>query len=520
MVVWPIVDGDLDLARRLRAALGESRDLSLLVLESAAGEELVRATCAAYARMGTGSDEDAYQANVMRFRDHFEQQKIRSLVDTYTFVRRGRGEDVGWNSLVNVNDLGSAPATRESIDLLLQAGDRALRARSETRSEQTGSPNRDVIVEVRATVPVRSALAMAEALAATGRGGQALPLYLDVQRSHRTWRSALLGAARIEIAAGKGADWRERLVPIADQGDREARRLLGDIEWKRRELGAALAWYSVTPRPPAPSRRSYTPSTVENEVKVTRRRTRERPFLVWITCSSLAGSVAGQGLRLDKPRLWDLAVNCFVSSNEPVDDRVEYVVDGGVSKLCNVKATIAAHPGIFDDYQAVLLMDDDIGIAHEDVDTFFWLMSRYQLDLAHPAFSDASAGPFPAMFRQRESVVRFTSTVDVRSPAFSRAGLQACLDSFDQSISREGLGAVWSRLLEDRKHAIGVIDAVTVNHLRPIDTIDGPFYKHLAGLGIDPTREMHDLHRQYGCWLLWPRTIGDVDSAGRERHYE
>jgi hypothetical protein len=78
---------------------------------------------------------------------------------------------------------------------------------------------------------------------------------------------------------------------------------------------------------------------------------------------------------------------------------------------------------------------------------------------------------------------------------------------------------MWSRLLEDRRRSIGVVDAVTVRHLRPIDPIDGAFYKHLAALGIDPAQEMHELHRRYGCWVLNPRTVGDVDPSGRERHY-
>jgi hypothetical protein len=265
--------------------------------------------------------------------------------------------------------------------------------------------------------------------------------------------------------------------------------------------------------------RSAMPPVRQSKVEVARRSSPQRPFLVWVTCATFEDSVARSGLGLERARLWDLAVNRFAPSDESLDYGAEYVIHGGVSKLSSVKATVLAHPGIFDDYHAVLLLDDDIGIDHDAVETFFWLMSRYQLDLAHPSLSEGSQSPCVPMLHQRESVLRFTNTVDVRAPAFSRAGLATCIDSFDQSISGEGLGSVWAHLLRDRPHCVGVVDAVTVSHLRPIDPISGPFYKHLRALGIDSTQEMHEVHRRYGCSFAYPRTVGDVDPLGRERHY-
>jgi hypothetical protein len=164
-------------------------------------------------------------------------------------------------------------------------------------------------------------------------------------------------------------------------------------------------------------------------------------------------------------------------------------------------------------------LDDDIGITHEDVDRFFWIMSRYQLDLAHPSLTEASSSPHAALFHQREAVVRFVTAVDVRAPAFSQAGFASCVDSFDQAIGGAGLGSAWAHLLRHRGHATGVVDAVAVRHLRPIDPLDGPFYKHLRSLGIEHSREGHDVQRRYGCRFVSPRTLGDVDAVGRERHY-
>ncbi|HEY1696515.1 MAG TPA: methyltransferase [Polyangiaceae bacterium] len=515
MVVWPLVDGDPPLGRRLREALGPSRELSLLVLRSPGGDEKsIHLTCTAYAKLQNVSDTEAYDRDVIRFRDHFEQRRIRDLITTYVFVRRGTGERAGWTSLLSTKELTTTPTARSSVEMLFGAGDRAYNAASAPAASADGST---VSIELKTALRAQDALATAEYFAATGQPDQAFPIYRDLQRQQPTWRAPLLGSARIEIAGGIGRDWAPRLAPLARQGDREARRLLGDIHWKE-DLEAALGWYEIEPRAPA-GLRPLTAPVHENKVEVTRRRPGGRPFLLWVTCAAFDGSTARKGLRPDRPRLWDLAVNRFAASSEPVEDEADYVIEGGLSKLSCVKATIASRPGIFDSYRAVLLLDDDIGIDHEDVDRFFWLMSRYQLDLAHPSLSDSSHARFPAMYRQRESVVRFASTVDVRAPAFSRAALVTCIDSFDQSLSGEGLGSVWAHLLRHRRHAVGIVDAVAVAHLRPIDEIGGSFYQHLNSLGIDPFRERHDLHQRYGCPFVFPRTLGAVDPLGREQRY-
>ena len=227
----------------------------------------------------------------------------------------------------------------------------------------------------------------------------------------------------------------------------------------------------------------------------------------------------GRWFQPDRPRLWDLAVNYFQPPEEPIGEHAEHVVLGGHSKLSCVKAVYAAHPNLLGGYRAALLLDDDIGIAHEDVDRFFWSMSRHQLELTHPSFSEDSTGGSRAIIQQHEATVRFTSCVDVRAPAFSRAGMATCVDSFDQSISGGGLPHVWAHLLRDRRHAIGVVDAVVARHLRPVDPLEGPFYRHLRALGVNPDEETFKVYAQYGCSFVRTRTLGDVDAHGHERHY-
>jgi SAM-dependent methyltransferase len=509
MVEWPVIEGDPPLEGRLRGAVGPSADLSLLIVQTGLSDLDVH--CAAYGQIRHHGLEGDRERVTMLHREHLEQRKIRSLVATYTMVRRETSNGVAWTATRSAADLGAAPLTHETVEAIFAA-----------RGQPTPQPSSPVPAPSPGSVDplsMPSALPMADNLALAGRSEQAIALYRNVLERAPASRDALLGIARLEIARGTSDGWPAKLGPMAELGDPEARRLLGDVHWNRGEMEAALGWYSLHRRAPAAIRSSYTKCALHNDARVVRRADAKRPFLVWVSCPSFARSVAGRWFQPDRPRLWDLAVNSFQPGDEPFCEQAEHIVLGGPSKLSCVKAAFAADGNLFDGYRAVLLLDDDIGILHEDVDRFFWSMFRHQLELAHPSFSEDSAGGSRAIFQQRESVVRFTNCVDVRAPAFSGAALATCVDSFDQSISGGGLPHVWAHLLRDRRHAIGVVDAVVARHLRPVDPIEGPFYKHLRALGVDPDQETFKVYAQYGCSFFRARTLGEVDALGHERHY-
>ena len=507
MVEWPLVEGDPPLEQRLRQAAGHCSDLSLLVLQT--GISSIDAHCSAYGQIHHDGLEADGDRLTMLHREHFERRKIHSLASTFTILRRRPNSGAAWTRMVAAKDLGTPIPTRETVEAAFAAKEQGVPKPLPTADSRSQGD--------RLLLP--SALAMAENLVQGGRSEQAMALYRNVLRHDPTSRQAVLGTARLEIAQGKGEGCPAKLMPMAELGDHEARRLLGDIHWNRGEHDAALGCYAIHRRAPTSLPSSYAKCVLPHDVRVVRRADARRRFLVWVTCPSFARSVAGRWFQPDRPRVWDLAVNYFRPPEEPICEQAEHVVLGGHSKLSCVKAVYAAHTDLLGGYCAVLLLDDDIGIPHEDVDRFFWHMSRHQLELAHPSFSEDSTGGSRAIFQQREAVVRFTSCVDVRAPAFSGAALAACVDSFDQSISGGGLPHVWAHLLRDRRHAIGVVDAVVARHLRPIDPAEGPFYKHLQALGVNPDEETFKVYAQYGCAFFRARTLGDVDAHGQERHY-
>jgi hypothetical protein len=58
-----------------------------------------------------------------------------------------------------------------------------------------------------------------------------------------------------------------------------------------------------------------------------------------------------------------------------------------------------------------------------------------------------------------------------------------------------GIDLAWSSLLRDRG-LISVVDAVAVDHVKPVDLAGGAFYRKLRAMGIDPVAESLALQRE------------------------
>ncbi|HEY1696512.1 MAG TPA: methyltransferase [Polyangiaceae bacterium] len=509
MTESPVIDGEPGFPERARAALGHSCDV--LVLQRPRSD--IDVHCLQYGKVGQEDSDAVLERAAMSRRDHLERMKVSALQSGYVIVRRRPDATSGWMATVPWNAaFGEDGPSRETVDRLF--------ASQEQSHALAGPAGRAPAAIDRPGGTIATMIAVAEHSSLSGRPQEALALFGYVLEQDATCAAATIGVASLEIARGDADSAMARLAPLVELGDREARRLIGDIQWTRGDLRGAFASYDIEARadptpPPKVSR-----CAIETRIEVARQASQRRPFLVWVTCPTFAGSVAGRWFRPDAARRWDLAVNCFAPT--PSDDRIghaDHVVLGGPSKLSAVKATLLANPRFFDGYHAILFLDDDVGFRHEDVDRIFWLMARYQLDLAHPSLSDDSACALAPMFHQRESAMRFTNVVDTRAPGFTRAGFVTCVDSFDQAVSGQGLSHVWPHLLADRRRAVGVLDGIVAHHLRPIDPVGGAFYGHLRTLGIDPTQELFRVIQQYGCTISRARTLGDIDYHGRERHW-
>jgi hypothetical protein len=219
------------------------------------------------------------------------------------------------------------------------------------------------------------------------------------------------------------------------------------------------------------------------------------PFLVVVRGGedSLHRSWIKPGL----PRRWDLLMDLY-GSNSGVDEFADFTHSGGTSKFPSVSQINSVWPGYLLSYDAVWFVDGDISIAFEDVDRMFDIFVARNLWLAQPSLSRASFRDHEICVHRDLFVLRHVSFVEIMAPIFSRAALSRCLPTFGESVSGWGLDFVWPEIIGDPQHRLAIIDAVQMVHTKKTDLVDGPFYRMLSGMGIDPKVEAETVAAKYG----------------------
>lgn len=144
-------------------------------------------------------------------------------------------------------------------------------------------------------------------------------------------------------------------------------------------------------------------------------------------------------------------------------------------------------------YDYVWLPDDDIAASTEQVNQLFQTASDYSLMLSQPSIGKGETA-YRTLKTQSDYILRYTKFVEVMCPLFHKDALEKALPIFNDTNSCWGLDWVWSSFFEPEQ--IAVIDAVPVNHTRPLAT--GDLYKRYAEQGIDPYKELDAEKEKYG----------------------
>jgi Protein of unknown function (DUF707) len=219
-----------------------------------------------------------------------------------------------------------------------------------------------------------------------------------------------------------------------------------------------------------------------------------RPWLVFVQTNG------GHPARLHaEDRRYDLMLNYYHQPREPMRE-AEYVFVQNGTKTTAIAKLIEARPGIFDPYDYVLFLDDDIDLSAAQIADFFECMRENGLDLAQPALAAGSYGWFPVLFRKAGSPgFRKVNHVEIMMPALSRRALAASANCFRQGISGFGvdvlIGATVARKFGPN---VAVVDKVAARHLRAIDLEGGALYRYLSANGVDPSVEMWTILAENG----------------------
>ena len=222
-----------------------------------------------------------------------------------------------------------------------------------------------------------------------------------------------------------------------------------------------------------------------------------RRFLVYVV-----GPLARNAELAEADGPFDIAMRCYHKRDavNTLSLKAGYLLTGGRSKFHSA-AQFLAQTGVLDRYEGFLFLDGDVEFSPGGLSEFFNAVSCYRFDMAQAALSVGSFSSWPTTLARPLFDARETSFVEVMAPYFSRAALKEVLPTFSQSISSYGLDLAWSRILSEYK--IGIIDRVVMHHPQEIDRKNGPFYRYLASLGIDPMEEQRRMCERYGVPDDW-----------------
>lgn len=203
------------------------------------------------------------------------------------------------------------------------------------------------------------------------------------------------------------------------------------------------------------------------------------------------GSLHERLLDEDPRRNWDCCVNWWGPPRP--HPGIDFETSDGLNKLEGF-ARLLETAEFLGHYRYVLLADDDVDFRPGDISRLFEICDRHGLYLSQPALRWSSNVNHVVTARNPLCEVRRVSFVEVMTPCFSARAIADLAHTFELTRSTLGIDLAWSSLLRDRG-LVSVVDAVAVDHVKPVDVAGGAFYRKLRAMGIDPVAESLALQR-------------------------
>lgn len=160
------------------------------------------------------------------------------------------------------------------------------------------------------------------------------------------------------------------------------------------------------------------------------------------------------------------------------------------------------NPQLIDQYDYVMMMDDDIETSPSEIKKFFDVCHRYEFDLAQPGLGVGSNYTYPSTAKISNAIYHETTTVEIMTPCFSKRVLKQTIDDIHSCSVGLGWGleGVWICKFLSRNGGsvfggkIGVIDCVDFYHRRPVGGKESKIYERFGS----PLIELHYHERKYG----------------------
>jgi hypothetical protein len=236
---------------------------------------------------------------------------------------------------------------------------------------------------------------------------------------------------------------------------------------------------------------------------------RKRRNLVFVRCG--ANSLHRKLYPLPADRNWDCALSCYDTPLEADGDEAEFVFTGAVSKWDAFSQIRFDHPEFgFDAYERFFLVDEDVDFARAaDIVRLFDIAAHYDLAACQPALSPQSFAVWSITRQHPSWFMRQTNFVECMVPVLSADAVDVLEGDIRDAVSGCGLDLVMAKVLGPGRR-MAVIDAVTVTHTKPVDSLEGTFYKYLRSIGVNHDEEIAWFLAKHGMANFGAATLGGM----------
>jgi UDP-N-acetyl-D-mannosaminuronic acid transferase (WecB/TagA/CpsF family) len=229
-------------------------------------------------------------------------------------------------------------------------------------------------------------------------------------------------------------------------------------------------------------------------------RAKRGKYLIFIRCGKNKPNIDFEFL--SKVEHIDVILSLYCKPNYNIDIENVSIYSGGLSKYHGFQQVWNTNKSVRE-YDSYGFFDADINCDSRDVLGLFQAGEKFDLDVWHPSLTANSHSKWDFLYRQNSNLVGFrpSNFVEVMSPFFNQLSLEKCLGSFSESISTWGIDYAWSKILKSSN--FGIIDNYSIEHEEKPDLNNGPFYKYLASMGINPKIELWRMRFKYkALWFI------------------
>ena len=138
----------------------------------------------------------------------------------------------------------------------------------------------------------------------------------------------------------------------------------------------------------------------------------------------------------------------------------------GFGKFANVERALSAVN--LKHFDWLLIADDDISFGNRMVDRLIKFSELAELSISQPAHKRSSIATYSLTLRKWCSFVRETHFVEIGPLTAIRSDVFSDVIPFPPSRWCYGIDVIWSELARKRGFKMGIVDAATVRHLRPV----------------------------------------------------